>query len=356
MKKVMIYPFGKESEFIGKHCGMLEDLYPVCLAGLKGWDDGQRIYEADGRSIPVVYDFMEGLNTYNPEVIWFADFSKQIDFEAEYLPFIKTAVQRDMKIMMSCQLEKQAERYLPDIAKYYYRERNKRKEETVCGEFLKPINTPVVYLCGIYGNLCKYELQLMLRKELQKRGISFVQIGTKDSSKEFGFLDIPWFMTDESISDKNKTLMFNRYIKEVEEKERPDMIVAGIPGEMCTVTDTYVAGFGYLAKDYFYGVHPDVVVMTLPYGQVSPADLDGISQGIANRYGAPVDIFCRTNRHLLLDDTESEQDFTYLTVNRDDKRSSKVSENLFDLETEQMPALVDELLARLKLYGRIESV
>ncbi len=356
MKKVLIYPFGKESEFIAEHFDMLKNLYPVCLVGLRGWDNGKKEYAVNSRQIPLVYDFMEGLEAYEPEIVWFVEFSKQIDFETEYLPYIKLAIDKKKRIILSDSLKKKVQKYILDLSDWLYCSKEIRSETKKCGDFLKPINTPVVCLCSLYGNLCKFELQLMLRKELIKREISFVQIGTKDFSEEFGFFNVPWFMVDEDISDKDKTLMFNRYLKEIEETEKPDLIVIGVPGEMCAASETYVAGFGYLARDYFYAVKPDIVIMSVPYSLFSNDDLNYISRGIRNRFGSAVDVFCRTNKHLLLEDTELEQDFTYLTVNKEDLKENIVTENLYDLEQNQVSKITDIVLNKLKTYGQIESI
>ena len=72
--------------------------------------------------------------------------------------------------------------------------------------------------------------------------------------------------------------------------------------------------------------------------------------------GAPVDIFCRTDKHLLTDDMETEQRWAYLTVNEKDKKENIPIKNLYDLEQEQMPRMAETIINRLKEYGRIDSV
>ena len=39
MNSVLIYPFGKESEYWIKFTNLLDNLQPVCLVALQGWDD-----------------------------------------------------------------------------------------------------------------------------------------------------------------------------------------------------------------------------------------------------------------------------------------------------------------------------
>lgn len=354
-KRVLIYPFGKKSEYIVKYKDMLNDLSPVCLVGLRGWDNGQQEYAVNDQTIPLVYDFAEGIHAYHPEVIWFVEYSKKYDFETVYLPYIKMAVGQHKKIIMSDSLKKMVELYSINNLIEYYPAKEKRSNELKYGSFLNPINTPVVYLCGLYGDLCGLELQLMIREQLLKKKISFCQIGTNDTSEEFGFYNVPWFVLEDTFSDKDKTLMLNRYIKEIEESEKPDIIVVGIPEELFAASDKYVAGFGYLAKDYFYAVCPDVVVMALPYEGYLKNDLDYISRQVQNRYGVKADVFYRTNKKLLLPETELEQNFSYLIVNKDDTKDIANIEHLYDWENEE-ENLVQEILNILSEYGKIESI
>lgn len=356
MKKAMIYPFGRESEFIVEHNELLQELNPICLVGLKGWDKGQREYCVNNDKIPLVYDFEKAIDDYASEVVWFVDFSTHLDFKTEYLPFIKLACEKEKKIILSKNLNDMAKDYITDLPIKFYRSYETKMDKKKNGEFLKPINTPIVYICSLYRDLCEFDFQLMVRKELKKRNVSFIQIGTKDVSKEFGFFDVPWFMVDDNVSDKEKTLMFNRYIKELEETERPELIIIGVPGEMCAVSENYVAGFGYLARDYFYAVKPDVVGMLLPYDLYLESDLHYISEMVRNRFGVPVDVFCRTNKHMQLSDTELEQKCIYLTVNKNDMKENPSKENIYDLEKEQVSKLVSAILNKLKSYGSVDSI
>lgn len=356
MKSVMIYPFGKETEVIARHSDMLKDLELVCLAGLKGCGGGKNVFDAGCRRIPLVYGFEEGMETCEPEVIWFVSFRGYLDFEEEYLSYIKLAIESKKKLILDESIVKLAEKSINSISEYIYKPSDTEKKEPEYGDYLQPINTPVIYICSLYGSLCKFDLQLMLRRELQKRDISMVQVGTKKMSSRFGFWDLPWFMETDSITDKKKTLMFNQYLKELEEKDRPDAIVVGVPGEVCIPTNKYIGGFGYLARDYFVAVQPDIVIMLLPYGLYRQKELDNISETITSRLGAPVDIFCRTDKHLLTDDMETEQRWAYLTVNEKDKKENIPIKNLYDLEQEQMPRMAETIINRLKEYGRIDSV
>ena len=47
MNSVLIYPFGKESEYWIKFTNLLDNLQPVCLVALQGWDDRKVFIDND---------------------------------------------------------------------------------------------------------------------------------------------------------------------------------------------------------------------------------------------------------------------------------------------------------------------
>lgn len=357
MKSVLIYPFGKEVEPIVSHFKQLKSIYPVCIVGLNGWNDGKQSYNIEDEEIPLTYEFRQGYKQYNPDIVWFVDSRAELEFERDYLPFIEMAAVDGKEIIASNKLRKMIGKYFVDNIIKYYDETTTYENEQEIGEFLKQINTPIIYICGLYEGVGKFELQLMILKELRERNISTVQIGTREEFAAFGIHTMPIYMTDETVVDKKKILMLNNYLKELEKTEKPELIVLGVPGELYFPSFNYVAGCGLLALDCFYATEPDVLVVALPYEEYTKNNLMQIAENIESKFGIKVDAFVRTNKRFLYEETEIAQKCTYLTISEKDmNHSEQCNDYIFELKQSHIKVMVDDILSKLRKYGKIESI
>lgn len=356
MKKVLIYPFGKESEYIVEYAELLEELEIQCLVSMKGWGYQNEVYSVNDKGIPLGYDFEEAIKNYSIEVVWFTEWHKNLDFEMDYLPYLRLAINMNKKLVLDGSIKEIAEKYIEDISSHYFENSAKILRKREVGEFLKQINTPLIYISSIYAGLCKSELQLMICKELKKRNISFVQVGTKNVFSQFGFYDISEIVNDKTLSETKKTIMLNWCIKEIEEKEQPDLIIVGIPGEISISTTQYVANFGYLARNYFMAAIPDVLLMNIPYAKYTQKDLFNLSNFTNARFGVPVDIFGLTNKLYLEFDTEIEQKYTYLELLEEDVEPIEYPDLLYGIYEKNANKIADTILQKLNKYALIKSI
>lgn len=58
-----------------------------------------------------------------------------------------------------------------------------------------------------------------------------------------GFYSFPSFMYDSNISEVNKVLMFNRFVRKIEKVEAPDIIIIGIPGGIMPYNRQFTRAF-----------------------------------------------------------------------------------------------------------------
>lgn len=355
MKRMLIYPYGAEVEHLVDFHNLLKDLQPVGLVRLRGWDDGQRYCCNAGLNIPIYYEFEEGLKNTQPDVVWFADFQFALDFEQYYLPYIKLAVSEGKYIVMGRSLKEKAKPYLTEQRVLYCEAEVESIEDSYHSEALAQINTPIIYVAGLFSGLDKFALQLGVRRELEKREISVIQIGSREDARYFGFYEIPQYMLETNISEKEKILRFNGCMKSLEEKYKPDLFLIGVPGELFGASAKYMANFGMLAYEIFMSALPEGLIVSLPYDEYSEEYLEEISTTIERRFGAGVDVFHRTNKKFQLDDTEINQANQYLTVIDIDEKTS--IDRLYMLnDSKQMEKAIDKIINKLIEYGKIRSV
>lgn len=356
MKKVLIYPFGKESEYIVEYAELLVELEIQCLVSMKGWGYQNGLYCVNDNRIPLGYDFEEAIKDYDIGVVWFTELHKNLDFEKDYLPYLRLAINMNKKLILDESIKEIAEKHILNISSHYLENPLKKLQKREVGEFLKQINTPLIYISSIYAGLFKSELQLMICKELKKRKLSFVQIGSKNVLSQFGFYDISEIVNDKTLSETKRTMMLNWCLKEIEEKEKPDLIIVGIPGEMTISTTQYVANFGYLARNYFMAAIPDILLMNIPYAKYTKKDLLDLSSFTNARFGVPVDVFGLTNKLYLEFDTEIEQKYTYLGLLEEDTEIVEYQDLLYKICESGAEKIVDVIIRKLNKYASIKSI
>ena len=130
---------------------------------------------------------------------------------------------------------------------------------------LREITTPIMLICGLSAETNKFELQIKIRKELVNRGYLVSQIGSKNGSELFGMHSFPQFMYKAGISEMEKIFMFNGFIWNIEETEKPDVIIVGVPGGIMPYDNEHHNEFGIFNYLVSCAVTPDEVVLSIPY-------------------------------------------------------------------------------------------
>ena len=97
-------------------------------------------------------------------------------------------------------------------------------------EILYDISTPIITVAGMGEKTNKMELQMDLVISLQKDKYKVVWVSSRNEALLYNGQKFPTFMDDEGVSEKKKILMYNHYLKWIEQSEKPDVILIGIPG------------------------------------------------------------------------------------------------------------------------------
>lgn len=353
MRTVLIYPFGKESEIIAKYPEQLCDLKPLCFVGLKGWE---HTYESIRNCFEVLFDFESALNEAEPEVVWFVKFSDNLDFNKFYLPYLKLAIEKHLQIIIDCHLMQYLDDSLINQIEFYKPSNILQIEGEEDGEVLCPINKPIIYISGFYGELKKTELLLAVRKRLNEYGVAATYVSANGMANYFGVHSLTDKIIKDNISDQSKVMMINTGLKKIEENETTDLIIVAVPGEMFCVSKKFLSNMGFLTYDFFVAARPDILITNLPYSNYSEKDLNIIRKMIAKRFDVNVDVFCRINKRLLLQDTELDQQYTYLTVSEENIDNIQSEDDIYDYHQDNVDSIVDKCLERLCKYGEMDII
>lgn len=304
-ERLLIYPYDMEFTPVLRHRSLLTEYDISCLVSPNGWGfTGKDAGIADRGpdiGITVSSDFEKALDLCDTVMI--VESHLPFDFQKYIFKKIIFAVKSKKNIICSLSLNKEAIEKISSMCncegvyfKYFDGNQSFLSEDIVIeDESIEEIDIPVILTVGIDEKTNKFEIQLALRDKIQKSGYKVSQIGTRPYCEMMGFHPFPSFMYGNSISDVNKVLMFNRYIKKIENTEEPDVIIIGVPGGVMPYNRMITNKFGLLAFEVSQAVIPDVVIASLLYEDCKPEGFDEYTNLFKYKLGFEVDFFNISN-------------------------------------------------------------
>lgn len=323
--RMIVYPFGYDSEPIVRHANLLEPSYEiVALVSPSGWGlAGKNMeIEHDGKVLTIHESFNEVKEKYEGLLIPIFDTievveNRIVDMIINQIPYLsciycttKLTESNQLKIRQACN-ESGEQCNLINLTEY--EEFNDYRTNMVNDKFptLKPLSVPVVVISGLWEKTDKFELSLSLRERFIDYGYCVSQIASREGCMIFGFHSFPNFMFDKNIDSIDKIVYFNFCIYQIIKDEKPDLVIITIPGAIQNYNDFFTRGFGVLHHLVMQAVVPDVFLMCTFYMREAKKYLKNISDSCKYKYGIPVDAFHMSN--LLIDDVESDEQACIVT-------------------------------------------
>ncbi len=158
-------------------------------------------------------------------------------------------------------------------------------------EILYDINTPIITVAGMGEKTNKMELQMQLFFSLQKDEYKVVWVSSRNEAVLYNGQKFPLFMYDEGISEKKKILMYNHYLKWIEQSENPDVILIGIPGGIMPDSKKQVGYFGITTYEVLNAINPDYFIMSLYGNTLGKNYLDELRNVMRYKFNVEVDSF-----------------------------------------------------------------
>ncbi len=364
----MIYPFDVESIPLIRHNNLIEGYDFKYIISPNGWGlvgkDVSIADEGQDLEINIESNFKEYLEKC--EAVLFSDSSNKINFDKLIYPKIIEAAEAKKEILCTIKLDQEKIKKINSICDRnninfkYLRDKNSEAKSPIFEE-IYPINAPVIFVVGLTERTHKFEIQLSIRERLLEQGYNVCQIGSRSYCEIMGFHSFPDFMYNNQISESEKIILFNLYVKKIEIEEKPDLIVIGIPGGTMPFNNKFTNKFGILAYEVSQAILPDVVIFSTLYGNDSPEFLNSISNSYKYKYGFDID--CYNIANISFDRNISEQmgkmKFTTIDwkkVNERIKLNSieKPVYNIFNIN--ESKEITDNLINILENYAEIKEL
>ena len=300
-EKLLIYPYNLQFSPILRHKSLQKKYEISCLVAPNGWGftgkDAGIVDRGPDIGITISSDFEKSLDLC--DTVMFIDSYFPIDFKNIMFSKIKMAIRSKKNIVCLLELESEIIKELEHICNYegvsftYHGGSQNLLDSTISieNESIEEINTPVIFVIGMGERTNKFEIQLALREKIQRLGYKISQVGTRANCEMLGFHSFPSFMYDSNISEVNKVLMFNRFIRKIEKVEAPDIIIIGIPGGIMPYNRQFTNKFGMFAYEISQAVIPDFVIFSLLYEDYKVDAFEIFSNSLKYKLGFYVDVF-----------------------------------------------------------------
>ena len=285
MKTVIVYPFSSDYKPVTDYIHMLSPEYDIkAIVSPKGW--GYVGIEIDNKksdckncTLTIQSDFSSAL-TPEIDTLLIPHFISDSTFELkvvetiiENLSHFKlifcykqfnienfSLLQRKSK-QTNCKFidmntPKSPEQFSIDDAGDF---NSKKYDEK--NSFLKKISTPIIVVCGMGEDTDKFEVSLVLQELLSGEGFQSSVVGSKQYEALIGVHAFPSFMFHSEVDERQKVICFNRYIKNIELEQQPDVIIISIPGAVKAYSEEITQGFGLLHYMVFQAVLVDYFIM-----------------------------------------------------------------------------------------------
>lgn len=371
-EKLLVYLYGREFAPIIRNRYLFEKYDVIDLISPPGWGmEGRDASLADkgmNMNIVVHSDFDKSIEECDTMLV--ADYSVKENFKEIIYDNIYKALECRKNVICLMELD---EAFLADAIKIsseqnvyfkYFGRHPGIDMKTVCvGETgdLEEITAPVVFVGGVSENTGKLEIQLSLRSLLTEKGYKVSQIGSRHYCELLGFHAMPGFMYESGLSDPQKIISFNHYVRNICASEHPDIILIGIPGDITLLDSRFPGNFGATAFLISNAVKPDYFILSVFYTEV-PDQLRKIKVIIENKMGFQINCMNISNVQFDLNDSNERKCkcYNYLPYSLIDKKIDILKETGISLTNilgrQGKEEMTDLLINTLSSYCMSEKI
>lgn len=192
------------------------------------------------------------------------------------------------------------------------------------------IDTPIIVVAGTHEQTHKFKLQLELKKYLEKNGYKVTLVGSKNFSKIFDCYQFPTFMF-QNITEREKILAFQGYIRNIEKSGEPDIIIIGVPGGMMPFNEKFPGNFGITLYEVMLAIQPDAFILSCLYEEYDNAYFEEIRNVAKYRFGVEVDCFNISTFQVDINESEQNDSLQYFRL------SHEVVDSMIKNLTQEIP-------------------
>ena len=152
----------------------------------------------------------------------------------------------------------------------------------------------------------------------------------------------------DDIQDSEKIYLFNSYVKQIEDKENPDIIIIGVPGGVMPYDADHPNGFGIVNYLVSNALNVDYALLSLSYNEYDESFWNFVINYMKFRYEYPVQSFHLTNifHDIYGDERNDRERLIYINQKKvEEKIKTFARKDIFSLNNEEIfISKIDEII------------
>ena len=146
---------------------------------------------------------------------------------------------------------------------------------------IRTIPVPVVFVLGTGPHTNKLEVQTALGKHFRERGYAVSQVASRNLGNFLGYHTVPESLFSQAATTKDRIILLNRYFHKIYLRDKPEVMVIGLPGGIMPVNPIRFDELGEKAYLISQAVTPDAAVLctyTFEFNQEYVKEMQAICQ------------------------------------------------------------------------------
>ena len=354
--RALVYPYDENFETFIKYGDFIEEIEIVEVLSPIGWGIKEKII---GENIRVKKSF-ENVNWERIEALLLVDSIRMDLRNNDIKELIKVAVKHIEYIILNKDIDESLYLYLLDICK-----KEKIKFIDVRIQFqlqvendkqLKDIHTPVIAVASM-GECCnKFELQIFLKRYLDRREYNVCAVSSRRNTEIVGMHSFPSFMYGNQMNEVEKIVAFNHYIKKLEVEEKPDIILIGIPGSIMPVSEKHSEFFGIFAFEVFNAIKCDMLLFGVQNNIYSNEYFEELKKLCQYRYQSDIDAIIVSNHSYDSLSLQTEGSLKYLLFDDAEVKKSVLAYPDYVYCRDTYEKLAEHIIETLSEYGEFQMM
>ena len=126
---------------------------------------------------------------------------------------------------------------------------------------IRTIPVPVVFVLGTGPHTNKLEVQTALGKCFREHGYSVSQVASRNLGNFLGYHTVPESLFSQAATTKDRIILLNRYFHKIYLRDKPEVMIIGLPGGIMPVNPIRFDELGEKAYLISQAVTPDAAVL-----------------------------------------------------------------------------------------------